>query len=215
MLYLSTPPNAAREAVYREHGIGLMYTPNMSNRISILERVSYWAADTGCYSPTSSRDFELGVYLAWLEERIPYQATCLFATAPDVLGDAWATWERSKDVLPTIRALGYKAALVAQDGMENIAVEWGAFDVLFIGGTTEWKLSNKAFDLVREAKARGKQTHVGRVNSRRRLMLAAANGVDSCDGTYIAFGPDVLLPNLINWVMEAKMQQRFTASITP
>ena len=25
-------------------------------------------------------------------------------------------------------------------------------------------------------------------------------GIDSADGTYLAFGPDVLLPNVLSWV---------------
>lgn len=207
MLFLATPPTQAREAAYRMHNIGLMYTPNMSNRIGILSRVPYWAADTGCYSPTVSKQFDLLAYLKWLEERIPHQANCLFATAPDVVGDAARTLGRSMDILPIIRAMGFKAALVAQDGVENMELDWASFDCLFIGGSTKWKLSAEAFGLVREAKQRGLHTHVGRVNSRRRLMMAAAHGVDSCDGTYLAFGPDTNLPNLKNWLTEAKMQR--------
>lgn len=207
MLYLSTPPNAAREKVYREHRIGLMYTPNMSNRIDILDRVCVWAADTGCYS--RGYDFDLDAYLRWLDERRPYADRCLFATAPDVVGDAQSTWARSAGVLPLLREMGYRAALVAQDGIEDMAVDWQAFDVLFVGGSTEWKLSRHAYELVQEARGRGKWVHVGRVNSRRRLQLVTAWGADSADGTYVAFGPDVNLPALTNWLTEVNSQQSF------
>ena len=42
------------------------------------------------------------------------------------VGDAAATLTRSAPMLPRIRALGYPAALVAQDGLEHLAVPWDA-----------------------------------------------------------------------------------------
>lgn len=56
------------------------------------------------------------------------------------------------------RVLGYKTALVAHDGLEAMSdqVDWDAFDVLFVGGSTAWKTSPEAAELIREAKARGK-----------------------------------------------------------
>lgn len=145
-----------------------------------------WAADTGRYS--SPHEYTDAKYLAWLG-RMPVDG-CLFATAPDVVGDAAATLEMSRPMLPRIRALGYKAALVAQDGLEGLPVPWDEFDCLFVGGTTKWKLSEHAVALVAEAKRRGKWTHMGRVNSWRRFRTAAACGYDSADGTVLRFDPN-------------------------
>lgn len=39
-----------------------------------------------------------------------------------------------------------------------------------------------------------------------RLQYAAAIGCDSCDGTYLAFGPDRNLPTLLDWLDEADRQ---------
>jgi hypothetical protein len=103
-------------------------------------------------------------------------------------------------MLPRIRALGYPAALCAQDGLEDLTLPWEDFDVLFIAGSTAWKLSKAARDITYEAKLRGKWIHMGRVNSFRRLQYAAAIGCDSCDGTYLAFGPDRNLPMLLDWL---------------
>ncbi len=80
------------------------------------------------------------------------------------------------------------------------AAPWDDFDALFVGGSTEWKLSGSARELVREARARGKSTHMGRVNSLRRLRYAESIGCDSADGTYLIFGPDVNLPRLLGWL---------------
>jgi hypothetical protein len=157
-----------------------------------------WAADTGCFlRPHLHSD---DGYLNWLAGRQPIVSQCLFATAPDVVGDAAATIERSAPMLPRIRALGYPAALVAQDGLEALDVPWDAFDCLMIGGTTGWKLSDHAIRLMAEAKARGKWVHVGRVNSKRRYQWCHSHGADSADGTFVAFGPDVNIPRLARWL---------------
>lgn len=155
-----------------------------------------WCADNGCFSVNYVGDDR---WLAWLTNLVPHAATCMFAVAPDVVGDARATFERSRPFLPVIRELGFRAAYVVQDGQEDFEPPWDEFDALFIGGSTEWKLGPHVPPLVREAKARGKWVHAGRVNSRRRFAHFELMGVDSCDGTYIAFGPDINLPAVLHW----------------
>lgn len=156
-----------------------------------------WAADNGCFGKGYPGD---DAWLAWLAGMSP--DGCLFAVAPDVVGDAEATWARSAPMLPQIRAIGFPAALVAQNGIENTEVQWDAFDVLFIGGDTEWKLGKQARHLIREAKRRGKWVHMGRVNSARRYRYAEHIGCDSVDGTFLTFGPDINLPRLLSWQRE-------------
>ncbi|MFD6285386.1 hypothetical protein [Streptomyces sp. NPDC060205] len=75
-------------------------------------------------------------------------------------------------------------------------------DVLFLAGSTNWKTSPAAHRLALEARERGLGVHMGRVNSRRRLRIAQAFGCTSCDGTYLAFGPDTNLPRLLAWMNE-------------
>lgn len=157
-----------------------------------------WAADSGRFA--SPQDYADETYLAWLSRMVPYQARCLFATAPDVVGDAAETLAMSAPMYAPIRALGYKVALVAQDGLEDLPVPWDDFDCLFIGGTTEWKLSEPAYALVAEAKRRGKWTHMGRVNSLRRLRAAHSAGIDSADGTFIKFGPNQNEARMRRWL---------------
>lgn len=168
-----------------------------------------WAADNGCFSTHYVGDT---AWIEWLARHAEHATRCLFATAPDVVGDAAATLERSAPHLPAIRQLGYPAALVAQDGLEELAVPWDDFDVLFIGGTTEWKLGAAAADLVRQAKDRGKWVHMGRVNSHRRWSYAEHIGCDSVDGTFLAFGPDTNLPRLTGWINQPGFDFREVAS---
>ena len=161
-----------------------------------------WGIDNGCF--TQGERFNLDGYLRWLD-KLP-RSGCLFATAPDVVGDAEATLARSRNVLPVIRDLGYPAALVAQDGLEALDVPWETFDALFIGGTTEWKLSEAAYELIAEAKAQRKHVHCGRVNSWPRFRAMALAGCDSADGTMLAFAPDANLPRLREWIGRLSQQ---------
>jgi hypothetical protein len=87
-------------------------------------------------------------------------------------------------------------------------VPWDEFDVLFIGGT-QWKMSSHAADLVAEAKARGKGTHAGRVNSEQRYLHFLKLGCDSADGTFLTYGPDVNLPRLLAWTRLAHQGDLF------
>lgn len=163
-----------------------------------------WCADNGCYGKGYPGDEK---WIAWLASFTPAQiAACQFATAPDVVGDAAATHTRSQPWLGRIRALGYRAAYVAQNGLEHLAVPWDDFDVLFLGGDTDWKLGPAARTLAAAAKTHGKDVHMGRVNSERRLRYAQMIGCDSADGTYLAFGPDTNLPSLLAWLRGVNTQ---------
>ncbi|WP_244320582.1 hypothetical protein [Streptomyces melanosporofaciens] len=75
-----------------------------------------------------------------------------------------------------------------------------------MAGSTAWKLGPAAEGLAREAAARGKAIHMGRVNSRRRLTIAQWYGCDSVDGTYLAFGPAKNLSRLRSWLAELGQQ---------
>lgn len=197
-MYLANPcSSTAIQASMIAGTLGFIDTPNQGNP---RPPGVAWCADNGCFSKGYPGDEQ---WFAWLERHAHDASTCLFAVAPDVVGDAEATLARSLPWLPKIRALGYPAALVAQDGLESIEIPWDVFDVLFVGGTTDWKLGAHARDIVRQAKDRGKWVHMGRVNSEKRYRYAHAIGCDSADGTYLVFGPDKNLPKVKAWLRTA------------
>ena len=175
MLYLS--------GVLKED-LPAMVTPRMRQ---MPKHGQKWAADTGRYG--SPHEYTDEKYLSWLEKNKDIQSDNLFATAPDVVGKAVETIEMSKPLFPRIRELGYKVALVGQDGMERLEIPWDDFDAFFIGGSTGWKLSPEANDLAQEALKRDKYLHMGRVNSLRRYLYAAMMGCHSVDGTVLKFDP--------------------------
>jgi hypothetical protein len=127
---------------------------------------------------------------------------CLFAVAPDVVGNAAATLARSAPYFDQLHALGYPVAYVLQNGQERLPMPWDDIDAVFIGGDTEWKLSQHAARLAYQAKERGKWVHMGRVNSRKRLLRAAVMGCDSADGTFLRFSPRTNLPRMLRWLHE-------------
>lgn len=148
-----------------------------------------WAADNGAFTGS----FDPARFLAWLDEMRPFQSTCLFVVAPDVYADAGSTlaafgaWER--------QLRGWPLAYVAQDGQEALDFpEPAGWRVLFVGGSTGWKLSPAAVTVIRRAQALGKGVHVGRVNYRQRYryfrQLSEGEGRDdewTCDGTRTRF----------------------------
>ena len=176
----------------REGSLGFIDTPAQGN---VRPDGVMWCADNGCFSDR----WDEAKWWTFLTNNTDRADSCLFAAAPDVVGDAAATMEKSAPWMPQIRALGYPVAFVAQDGLESLPVPWDEFDALFIGGSTGWKLGPHARELAAETKRRGKWLHMGRVNSERRFRYAAAIGCDSADGTYLTFGPDVNLPKLLSW----------------
>jgi hypothetical protein len=211
MLYLANPSTKAVRACIADLSLAAIMTPGQGNR---LPAAGWYAADNGC---GPGKDGVPGkgypgndAYLKWLmdldaaeggDRYDPDTWRCLFAVSPDVVGDARATLARSERFLPLIRYYTrFPAALVGQDGLEDMAVPWDEFDVFFIGGSTGWKLGEAARGLVAQAIDHGKWVHMGRVNSLKRLRYAEAIGCDSADGTYITFGPDANLPTVLGWV---------------
>lgn len=158
----------------------------------------WWAVDNGCF--TMGPEFDPAAWLAWLATLRPYLERCLFAVAPDVVGDAVGTLVRATPFLPRLRDLGFRVAFVTQDGCRSDLVPWDDIDCLFVGGSNAWKLSERSYALCTEARERGKWTHMGRVNSLRRLRACAAHRIDSVDGTHLKYEPRVGVRQVNAWL---------------
>lgn len=197
-VYFATPSSEAARQRMRDGEIGAIVTPAQGNRI---DGIPVWCADNGRFGtgwPGYHR------WLRWLTG-LPLTG-CAFALAPDTPFDAAATLREAARPLRAIRDLGYPAALAAQNGIEHLAVPWDDFDVLFLGGDTAWKLGPAVRRLAAEARERGKGVHMGRVNSLRRYRYAEAIGCTSVDGTFLRFGPDIRLPELLSWTRNVRDQ---------
>ena len=129
MRYYATASGPKVRDAMRTGLLGMIANPASGNRV---EAGIDWCAGNAAYTGHYTGD---DTYLAWLAARAPHVGRCAFATAPDVVGDAAATLARSLPMAGRIRAIGYPVALVAQDGLEHLAVPWGEIDALFLGFT--------------------------------------------------------------------------------
>lgn len=139
----------------------------------------HFAIDNGGYSR-----FDRDGFLRLLKKHWDRRELCRFVACPDIVASARRTLEAFeiwKDEL-----IGWKLALVAQDGLENLPIPWGEVEAIFIGGSTEWKMGKHAADVVRTAKILNKWVHVGRVNTPGRFEYFESLGADSIDGTGLA-----------------------------
>lgn len=183
--------------------IGVMLSFNAGKQRTVGHKI--FAADNGCFA--QAKKYTDDGFLEWLNGL--QRKHCLFAVAPDVVGAAVATRDRAYPILPHIRKLGFKGAFVLQDGETPDQIRWHDIDAVFVGGSTKWKLSQAAAEIVQEAKKRGKWAHMGRVNSFKRMRLAKIIGCDSVDGTFLAFAPDKNAAVLSKWMRDLHQQQKF------
>ena len=145
------------------------------------EPTAGFAIDNGAFSR-----FDKAAFLALLKREAPRKARCRFVAVPDVVGSARRTLEVFEywHVLPCLK--GWPLALVVQDGQEHLPVPWQTISAVFIGGTTAWKMSLAAEQLIKTAQLLDKWVHVGRCNTPARYEHFAALGADSMDGTGLA-----------------------------
>jgi hypothetical protein len=183
MLLVSTTNPKLRQLIIKfpEHWGYFITTKGPTARASLGIDWIQWGCDNDCYTGNFDRDR----FLRFLDGLSGYRDTCLFVPAPDVLSNAKATLTLFSEWGKIIKDLGFPVALVAQDGLEDSDVPWQDIDTLFVGGSTDWKLGNAARQLIRQAKARHKWVHVGRVNTRKRLLYCLKEDVDSIDGNGI------------------------------
>lgn len=175
-----TPTGVMRHisaAEYRAHCGMLVTWRDRAHPRRALKLGAPWAMDNFAFTGFDADKFRLALADY---EGIP---GCLFAVAPDVVGDARATQTQFNAWHDEIKRRGYPIALAAQEGLEAMPVPWRDIDGVFIGGSTMFKFSDFVRDLVYEANRRGKWTHMGRVNSVRRWNYAHSLNIGSVDGT--------------------------------
>jgi len=151
---------------------GQLLTPltryNLSHKI--------WAIDNGAFS-----GFKRDSFRALLKREFHIRQNCLFVSVPDVVGDHKATlelWNKHNYL-----ANNWKKAFVAQDGYDGLPEN---ADALFIGGTDSFKDSDDAISAVKDALAKGKHVHIGRVNGPTRFIKFHLIGAHTCDGSGVS-----------------------------
>lgn len=158
--------------------LGLLTGPSSSDRLvpwlpTILDNGAYgaWMRHEQWNRPR---------WESWLSLAVAQGCPISFAVVPDAVGDAIATHEKWSYWAPRLRMAfpELPLALAVQDGMECLPMDIAAADVLFVGGTTEWK-----WRTVEHWIKSHPRVHVGRVNSIAKALWLEELGCESCDGT--------------------------------
>ena len=172
--------------------VGRLLSPRQFSRAyDTAESGMPWAADNDCF-----QGLDADAYRRMLDT-IYGLPGCKFLVAPDAVGDWQTTRQLYEDWQDALSAAWLPIAYVAQDGQPSADVPWQGIDALFVGGTSEYKCSDQAHDLVRKARVRGLWVHMGRVNTGQRMTLAKSWGCDSIDGTSVSMFTDKRLPERI------------------
>jgi hypothetical protein len=166
----SAPLKQVEVEIGRE--VGQLMTPRSRRKDAGVK----FGIDNGAFA-----GFEEIAFVNLLERHKAAKERCLFVAAPDVVASARRTLEAFDFWFPKLS--GWPIALVAQDGQETLEIPWNNITAIFIGGSTEWKLSPEAAQIVKCAKLLGKWVHIGRINSGLRLDYFTALHADSFDGT--------------------------------
>jgi hypothetical protein len=200
--------NGATRTIERYPQLGRLVSPRAGNSIEgIATSGRLWAADNDAFKAWDQERF--WVMLAKIARTD--RSRLLFVACPDVVCCAQATVNRWHEWWPQIDALGLPAAFVGQNGLGAIRdqIPWDEMVAFFVGGDDEWKLSTEAERFVVEARARGKWTHVGRVNTAKRIRHAVEIGADSIDGRSFSAWPDIWIPKGLTWIHRAERQSHF------
>lgn len=143
-----------------------------------------YALDNGAWSAfTAGGAIDLDAYRSAVDELGPGAD---WVVLPDIVTGGAESLRLSLEWLPWVARRARRVLIAAQDGMvpDDLAPYLSERVGVAIGGSTEWKeqqLGRRAWG--EACAARGSWLHALRVNTQRRLHLAAIGGCCSVDGT--------------------------------
>lgn len=168
-----------------------------------------YALDNGAYPAwNNNQPWDREAFLNLLRTASGYfltgtiKAAPLWIVVPDVVADREATIERWHEWGPELRYFGWPLAFAVQDGMTQADVP-GDADVIFVGGTTEWK-----WRTMWQWCQDNPRVHVGRVNGYGGLWDCHDAGAESCDGTGWFRGDQEQLAGLERYLDESATKGR-------
>jgi hypothetical protein len=188
------------------HMFGLLVTANkpVDHVPDFIANGGWWILDNGAFTKKGFLEWH---WIDWLSAMEPYKEKCICVVIPDVVGSAKKTLQQFPEYEYKASSLGYRIALVTQDGMIPAMLNWYMFDVLFIGGTDNHKMGREAGYLIQEGLRRGKHIHVGRVNTEYRLLQFWQ--CHTWDGTALTIKPEKyesIIVNGLRAVIDKKQQ---------
>lgn len=182
MCYASRTGSSRNLAALRAHGWGLLVSRAGVWRTEGFDRI---VADNGAWADfQAGRPFDGDAFerfLGWLgvQSVVPD-----WIVLPDIVAGGLRSLDLSIRYINRCLSLTPLVLIAVQDGMEDrhLIPLVGQNIGIFLGGSTEWKLATM-LAWGRFCRERGLHYHVARVNSIKRMALAAAAGADSVDGS--------------------------------
>jgi hypothetical protein len=209
--------------------LGHLLTPANGNRLeTILATGLPFAIDNAAFSGFDGDAYHALVLeiIKWWKTNPDQRSRLKFIVAPDVVADADETarqFVRWWGLLRWLNEIGMPIAYVLQDGCDPRTREqgrtkaggipWEIISCLFVGGSTDYKMSAAAASVIRQAKASGLWVHVGRVNSYQRLQYFESLGVDSFDGGQFSMFPNTYIPKYLERLESGRQIGLFESEI--
>lgn len=164
------------EQYYPQGLLGHLYSPDGLR----VPRACYpYALDNWAFSAFKRRvPWDADAYLTFCDRYADFDQPPMWALVPDVVADregtiaSWQQWSRFMR-----RRYGWRQAFAVQDGMTAADVPATA-DVVFVGGSWQWKLSTLAY----WTRIFGR-VHAARINRVDLLWRCEELGCESVDGT--------------------------------
>lgn len=181
MMYASRTGTRRNLAALRAAGWRLLLSPAGVLRT---EGFAHYALDNGAWAAHQRGTVLDGPKFADAVSR--FGAAADWVVVPDVVGNRKVTLVLAEHWVPRLVGRCPMLLLAVQDGMTEADVRgWLSSSIgLFLGGSTEWKLTTMR-EWGRIARTYGCHYHVARVNSIRRISMAAEAGADSVDGSSV------------------------------
>ncbi len=199
MLLLVSGGTRTVNRLIKHPNLGVLLTPNAGNAAP--PKGVTWACDNSAYGGFDDCRFRQ------MLKRIKDRPDCRWVACPDVVADHDATMELWQKWCPIIVEHGQMPAFVAQDGCTIESLPWGrGMAAVFIGGTTRWKTGTEAARIVHEANKRGLWTHMGRVNTFSRMLVAQVWGVRSIDGSKFSRYSETYIPSTLAFLEQLDRQ---------
>lgn len=137
-----------------------------------------YAVDNGKYAAYSNNEkWNADKFFGMLDRCRLEKCKPRWIVCPDEIGDKDGTKKAWRNYRSEMTRYGWPVAFVAQDGMSTNDVPYDS-DLVFIGGSTEWKWRNVALFA-----ATFDRVHVGRVSAPEKLEYCLRLGIESVDGS--------------------------------
>lgn len=186
MCYASPTGTHRNLDALRRHGWGLLVGPDRHEwRNEPVTGFTHLAGDNGAWSCyQAGRGFDEDAYEAFLDWLAPQAERLDWLVLPDIVAGGLKSLALSLRYLNRGLSVAPMVLIAVQDGMEpdDLISVIGSNVGIFLGGSTAWKLK-RMIEWGVFCAERGVHYHVARVNTFKRMALAAAAGASSIDGS--------------------------------